>query len=482
MTPASTQTPYVAGLSAQHQDMVTGLVEKIRRKAFRNRLRRTYYEHKAGLKDLGIAIPPHLRGVETAVGLPAKAVDSMSRRTMLERWTLASGGDPDVLGVGEISEANRLETLMPQAHTSALVASTAFGFVTAGDTGAGEPESLITLRSAEWATGTWSSRLNSMTSALSIVDVDDLGAIDHMVLYVPNAAIVMRRSGARWDIRQSVHELGVPVEQFAYRAELGRPFGRSRISRPVMSLTDSIVRSMLRTEVSAEFFNAPQRWAMGAEEGAFSDRDGNPLSGWQIILGNLLTLSRDEEGNAPTVGEFKQQSMQPNIEQLRMLAQWFASETNLPLRSLGIVGDNPESEGAISEANHELELDIRHWQRTSLSPAWRRLMVSALRLMDDSEAARAEYAGLSPVWLNPTKVTTSAAGDWFVKVAPAIDGLAASTVGMEMAGLSPQQIDRFTAERRRLQGGSTLDRVLAARAEVAPGSDATSLSSAGGLR
>src|SRR5690606_28014561 len=101
-------------------------------------------------------------------------------------------------------------------------------------------------------------------------------------------------------------------------------FGSSRISRPVMALTDSGVRTLLRTEVSAEFFNAPQRYALGAEESAFQDAKGNAKSGWEVLLGRVLTLSKDEDGVIPQVGQFPQQSMEPNIAHFRMLAQAFA--------------------------------------------------------------------------------------------------------------------------------------------------------------
>ena len=48
----------VPGLSAEHQDALTGLLLQLAAKASRNRLRRRYYEHKTVLRDLGIAIPP----------------------------------------------------------------------------------------------------------------------------------------------------------------------------------------------------------------------------------------------------------------------------------------------------------------------------------------------------------------------------------------------------------------------------------------
>lgn len=458
----------VPGLGAEHQDVLTGLFVQLAAKSSRNRIRRRYYDYRNALRDLGISIPPQLRKVETVVGWSAKAVDSMSRRTVLEDFRLKDGGSTEDLGLSEILEENRFEALAPQAHTSSLIHSTSFGFVTSGDVAAGEPKVLLTARSAEWATGSWDPRRRGLKDALSVVSVDKTGIPDHLVLYVPNLAIIMRREGARWDLRQSVHSLGVPVEALPYRPSLDRPFGSSRISRPVMALTDSAVRTLLRTEVGAEFFNAPQRYALGASEDAFVDEAGNPKSGWEVMLGRMLALSRDENGDMPTVGQFAQQSMEPNIAQYRMLAQAFSAETSLPLRSLGVVGDNPESADAISEANAELELEIRHWETASLGPAWKRLVTGALRTVDDSPAAREVYATIRPHWTDPTTVSVVSAADAFVKKAAVIPGLGETSVGLEMAGMTAGQIERYMSEKRKLAASGRLDALVKQAAEPAP--------------
>lgn len=458
------QAPRVPGLSPAHEDVVRGLVNRIQIKAHRNRLRRRYYDYRNLLRDLGISIPPQLKSVEMVVGWPAKAVDAMARRTVLEGFILPDGRSTADLGLDDLWRDNRMATVVPQAHTSSLIHSTAFGFVTAGDVAAGEPPVLISVRSAEWATGTWDARARRLKNALSVVSVDaESGQIDEMVLYEPGLAVIMRREGRRWDLRQVTHDLGVPVEALPYRPSLDRPFGSSRISRPVMALTDSGVRTLLRTEVAAEFYNAPQRYVLGADEEAFSGK-----TGWEVMIGRLLTLTRDEDGNLPTVGTFAQQSMEPNVAHFRMLAQAFASETSLPLRSLGVVGDNPESSEAIIEANKELELEIRHWEDASLGPAWERLATCALRMIDDSPAAREAYRGLRAHWTDPTRVSVISAADALVKKAAVIPRLGETSVGQEMAGMTADQIDRYQAEVRRLDARAALSALQSAARQPEP--------------
>lgn len=452
---ATASSVTIPGLAADHQDILSRLVDQVRRKQARNALRRRYYDHRSVLKDLGIAIPPQMRDVETVLGWPAKAVDTMSRRTVLDGFTMVDGSTADV-GLDTIWEENRMASEVPQAHTSALVHSTAFVFVTAGDVGAGEPQALVTVRSAEWATGIWDARRRQLSAALSIISVDDQSHPDHMVMYLPNLAIIMRREGTRWDLRQSTHELGIPVEHLPYRPALDRPFGSSRVSRPVMSLTDSAVRTLLRSEVSAEFFSAPQRYVLGADEDAFVDDAGNPIPAWQSVLGRMFAVSRDEDGNVPTVGQFPQQSMEPHMAQLRTLATMFAGETSIPVGSLGIVTDNPSSAEAIYAAKEELVVEIQHWESTSLGPAWERTARNALRLIDNSPAARAAYAGIRARWRNPATASIVSAADAMVKQVAAIPKIGETDVALEKLGYDQAEIERMRSQWRRAAGRDLL--------------------------
>jgi hypothetical protein len=451
-------------LGTDDQAAMTELWQQLAAKQRRNILRRKYYDAKAGLRDLGISIPPQLRNVEVALGAPAKGVDSMSRRTILEGFTAADAETAD-LGLDDLWTGNRMEIEAPNAHTSALIRSCAFGFVTQGDVEAGEPPALITTRSAEFATGMWDRRRRSLRSALSVTEVDEAGVPTEMNMYLPNRTVIMRStSGGRWDLRQVEHDLGVPVELLAYKAELDRPFGRSRITRPVMYLTDAMVRTALRTEVSAEFYNAPQRYALGADEEAFKAKDGTVAPAWQVLLGRMLTLSRDEEGELPTVGQFAQQSMVPNLDQMRSLAQQLAMELSLPVGSLGIVQDNPSSAEAIKAAWEELGTEIEHWQRTALSPAWESIVRMALSIVDDSPAAMATYRTIRArwgAWSTPSEVSRAQASAARVQANPRLAG---TDVELEKQGFTDDEIRRIKAQWAREASRSSLAALTASAA------------------
>ena len=67
----------------------------------------------------------------------------------------------------------------------------------------------------------------------------------------------------------------IPCELLAYRPDSKRPFGRSRINRTVMSLTDSAVRTFLRSELQAELYSVPPRYFLGVTEDMFTDETAN---------------------------------------------------------------------------------------------------------------------------------------------------------------------------------------------------------------
>lgn len=465
------------GLEASDRPLAVELLRRLNDKWARNALRRRYYEGHNALKDLGIAIPPQLKSVEVAVGWPAKAVDSMTDRNPLYGFVSTSGSAAMNALLSELWESNRLAVEIPSAHSSALVHSCAFVFVTRGLVAEGEPEVVIATKSAEDASAIWDQRRRCVKAALSVDDRDEYtGEALLMHLYLPamdgRPGRVMRLTRNAWGALEAVEVAvfsgPVPVEAIAYQPSLTRPFGRSRITRAVMYHTDAAIRTMLRTEVGAEFFNAPQRYALGAEEDAFEDPNGNPVPAWQVMLGRLLTLTRDEDGNLPEVGQFAQQSMVPNVDQLRSIAQMFASEASLDVGSLGIVQDNPSSAEAIRARHEELGIKIENWRTAVLAPTWKRVFGLAASMVDGSAALAGEVSSISAQWGSwsaPSEVSQAQASLARVQAVPA---LAQTDVELEHMGFTADEIKRIRADWRRAQGRQALDAIAAAAQPAQP--------------
>ena len=425
----------------------------------RNVLRTQYYDQHNVLKDLGIAIPPHLTELELVLGWPAKAVDVLARRCRLDGFVVP-GDENDVFGVSELWRGNDMHIELPQTLTSALVHSCAFLTVTRGDVSAGEPEVLISSQSALYGSGIWDSRRRRLKAALTITDMDEIGRVTGWALFMPQMTIRALFENGAWGISRFGHTLDrLPVEVLPYKPRLDRPFGCSRISRAVMGLTDSALRTVVRMEVHAEFFSSPQRYAMGADESMFVDADGEPLNQWQAILGRVWAAGRDPDtGEVPQLGQFAQSSPQPHTEQLRSLAAMFCSETSLPLSALGIVHDNPASAEAIEAAERDLIIEARY-AMDCFGPRLARAMTTAVQIRDELDAPPDELARLDALWRDPENPPQSAAGDFLIKTVQAMPWLAESKVPLEQLGWDSTTVERAWADKRRSNVTSLLNRL-----------------------
>lgn len=446
----------VPGLSDEEQTSVNLLLEQLNTKRSRNVLRAAYYDGRNAVNDLGISTPPAFRKIATVLGWPAKSVDVLNRRCRLEGFS-TPGVDGDPYGLLDIARSNRLDIEAPQVGVSSLVHSVAWLIATRGRADLGEPEALITTRSAFDGTGTWDARRRVLTEFLSVTDVDTAtGEPKAMTLYRPTVNLIMvKGDGGRWSLDRRTHKLGrVMVEPLVYQPRLGRPFGSSRISRAVMSITDSALRTVVRSEVSAEFYSAPQRYLLGADESAFVDAAGNTKTQWQAIMGRIWAIDRDEDDQLPQVGQFPQMSQQPHMDQLKAWAQLFAGETSIPISSLGVSTDgNPSSAEALYAAERDLIAEAEG-TTDGWSPAWVRTMQNAVEIREG--AVPDGLAGLRAKWRNPVYSSRAAAADAAQKLVAVFPWMAQSDAAIRMLGLDETITAELLADKRRAQARASI--------------------------
>jgi hypothetical protein len=458
------------------QDLLESLCNQLGAKRGRNDLRAAYYDMHNLFRDLGIAIPPQLRRIEVAMGWPAKAVDDLAKRVRHQGFVIP-GGDVADWGIPDMWAENHMETELPAGITSALIHSPAFIATTLGDIASGEPQVLFTMHDARSATGVWDWTRRSLSSVLLVMSTDDAGEPTRLVMMTPEYAYGLRRedNSTRWDVRVLRHGLGrVPVEPLRFKPNLGRPFGSSRISRAVMSITDSAMRTVVRSEVGAEFYSSPQRYLLGADEEQFVGADGTRKGTWDLVMGRILAIGRDEDGEVPSVGQFPQTSMQPHTDHFRMWATMFAGETSLPVGSLGVVQDNPSSAEAIYAAKEDLVIlaeNCADW----FGPALRRAVVTGVQMRDNLRTVPDELKRLGDRWRDPSTPSRAAATDAVMKQIQAGVLPADSAVALEALGYDETTIARIEADRRRSGGSAALRAIAAASAnrQVSVGDGAT---------
>lgn len=450
----------IAGLSDVERELVDDLLDRLARKATRNRLRTRYYDAKQTVRHLGISVPPQLETIETVLGWPAKSVDDLEQRIDLDGFVLRDGSWAD-FGLDVIWDENRLALEASQAHASALKYSVSFVAVLAGGTGG--PGVIVRPLSALTTIATWDSVRRQVKDALTVTDSGDQGDVTEFILFTAESVVTCAKVKGSWRVTErGEHILGrTPVAALPFKPDMESPFGTSRISRAVMSITDRAVRSLLRMEVSAEFYSSPQRYVLGADEGAFTGPNGEARTGWEVTLGKLLALQPNDEGQNPTVGQFPQMTMQPHMDMVRSDAALFAGETGIPVNSLGIIHDQPASEAAMQTAYLPL---VKTAERASIpfGLGWVDVMQMAVQVRDGFDTVPEGLRGMRAKFRDPatsTRTEMANAAQVFVSAFPwAID----SDVTLEMFGVDQVDIDRLKTDRDRAQASSRLTQLTEA--------------------
>lgn len=442
-------------LDTDTANLVNGLIERLASYQLHNGLVQAYYEGDHRVRNLGLSIPPRFASLELVVGWPRQAVDILDERLEWHGWTAYGNND---FGLSEVYEQNQLRIDSGSAHLDALIFGTAF--VTVGAGYEGEPNPLITMESARNMTGIYNPRTRRLDAALAVNGRKN-GSVTDVTLYLPNSTTWLERHNGAWLIvNRDDHNLGrVPVAQLINQPRASRQGGKSEITRAIRSFTDQGVRTMFGMELNREFYTMPQRYAMGVEPEMFMDADGQPIPGWQTIMGSVLALPPNEEGDSPTVGQFAAASPAPYLEQMRGLSQMVAAEAAIPAPYLGFVTDNPSSADAIRQAEARL---IKRAEKRQLTfgRGWNE--VGQLSLLVRDGEIPADYNTVNVKWGDAATPTRAAAADEVTKLIASGVLPADSPVTYDRLNLDPQEQKQLEADKRRNRADQRIADIRAA--------------------
>lgn len=320
------------------------LKKKLAQKQYRVDLRYRYYDMKNSVQDVKGIIPDQFKWLSCSLGWCAKAVDALSNRIVFDCF------QKDDFQLNEIFKLNNSDILFSSAVTSAMIASCCFFYI--GQDSDNYPA--IQAVDGGNATGIIDPVTNLLTEGYAVLERDENHKAVREAYFTPYWTEYYEKGELVDMFRHSApYALLVPV---IFRPDAKRPFGHSRISRSCMDITQAVLRTLIRSEVSSEFYSMPQKYILGlSEEAEFNNRFAT--------MSSFLDFRKDEDDNHPTVGQFQQASMTPYSEHMRMLASVFAGETGLTLDDLGFVTANPSSEEAIKASHENLRLTARQAQR-----------------------------------------------------------------------------------------------------------------------
>lgn len=389
-----------------------------------------FYEMKNIVRDLGISTPPDLIGLTLALGWCGKAVDSLADRLVFRDFA------NDNFDMNGIFAMNNPDVIFDSAVTSALISSCCFIYISLGDNDFPQ----LQVIDGGNATGIIDPITGLLKEGYAVLERDD-NDFPILEAHFMKGVTEYYRKG-KWRTQKIPNNAPAPLlVPIINRPDAKRVFGHSRISRACMSIQSSAVRTIKRSEIAAEFFSFPQKYVTGLSN------DAEAMDKWKATMSSLITFTKDEEGDSPSLGQFTQQSMTPHTDQLRMFAALFAGETGLTLDDLGFATENPSSAEAIKAAHENLRLSARKAQRTFGSGLLNVGYLAAC-LRDNYPYLRNQVYLTKPVWepiFEPDAAMLSSIGDGAIKINQAVPGYfnrdnLRDLTGINASSVSPQPI------------------------------------------
>lgn len=320
---------------------------KLAVKKTRVKIRYDFYEQKATAADFGIFTPDRLKDFHMINGWCTKAVDTLADRLSLYKWK------DDNFDIESIFLMNNPDILYDSAMLSALISACSFIVITPnGDV------PLLQVVDGSRATGTIDDATGMLNEGYAELEVDTNGNATQFAYFTREQTVYYSVVNEKITqtyriINPAPYPLLVPV---IYRPDAKRPFGHSRISRTCMNVAYGAMRTVKRSEISAEYYSFPQKYILGLDpETEFENGRASASS--------FLKITSKEDGDNTRVGQFNASSPQPYNEQLKMMASLFAAETGLTLDDLGFATSNPTSADAIKASHETLRLTARKAQK-----------------------------------------------------------------------------------------------------------------------
>ena len=352
-----------------------------------------YYEQKNNALDFGISTPPGLKYFNSVTGWCAKGVDALADR--LDFY----GFKDDVFDLAQIYDQNNRDIFFNAAILGALIASCSFIYISEDESGFPRLQVIDAFN----ATGILNPVTQMLDEGYAILERDQYG-MPTKEAYFTYEYTAFYEGGKLVDTRanKAPYPLLVPM---IYRPDSVRPFGHSRISRACMSYVGSAMRTIKRSEISAEFFSFPQKYVTGIDDSA-----AESLDKWAAAMSAMIKFGINEDGTDHVkVGQFSQQSMTPHTDQLKMFASLFAGEVGLTLDDLGFPQSNPSSYEAIKASHENLRLTAKAAHK-SFSVGILNAGFLGACIRDNYKYQRSQITITKPIWLPPFQADASMLG------------------------------------------------------------------------
>lgn len=455
----------IRNLSDEDSAVFFRLRAQLQRMSRRNRELEARYDGEHHARQMGITIPPAFTDLKHVVSWPALAVDKVIERYGIDGFVAPDAANADT-ELREVFDENGMELQQTQAATDAGIMGCSFVYVYEDPTkalGVG-----VRVYNALEATGTWSQSRQALSTGLVVETSGSIWTEGSWLLFLPDKTARITRDGGQyvaetWPNRSGVLSL-IPL---AFNPRTTKPFGQSLITPGIRSASDEGARIALRAEVGAEFYSVPKMAALGADEDAWMDENGNPLTEWEVYIGVVMKLGLNQDTlEKPDLKQFSQQSMEPHFGHMRMAAARFTDESGV-VTSFATSGlANPESAASKIESKSTLVSKAEQLQR-STTYSWVSI-AQAIKRTRNGGNLPPDARSLRPKWRDPMAPTKAAQASNVRELIEAGVLPPTSEVTLELLGFDSTTISRLKADQQAQQANTLLTAIAAARGAQLP--------------
>lgn len=450
----------VRGLGEIEQKMVDELVEAYQYHKNKNEIKEKYYEGNITLADvnLGIALPHGIQKLKVGCEWGGKTVDVLASRSMFDGFVSQQGAESDTLN--RIVEANRLVTQYSKSCKDELKFGCTFATLSADPICGCK----IRFHSPQTASALWSGEKGRLDCGIAIIDTvpdeKDKGSWipSHVNLYTDTDIWELRRQQSVWYAERHPHVMGMPLMvPLVWNGTSSKPFGRSRLKKPIRALIDGYVRTIANATIALEFDTTPQKYMLGITDEQYDQIVSNKFK--QYVGSILAATPNPETGEKPTFGQLQQGTLSPHVEMVRILATQFSAATGLTVTDTGVVNDaNPTSSDAILAQSQTLvllaeQLNTGNGDSLRLIAQMAQAIARNVSLADLTDEERDVIAHFK----NPAMPSVSVTADAAIKIASSREGFAQTDTFLEMIGFKQGDIRRIKAQESRVRGMQLLN-------------------------
>lgn len=447
------------GLDPAEKEHIRELIDVFNYHNAKNAEKRKYYEGNISLAEvnLGFALPKGIKGLEIGCAWGEKAVDVLASRSMFDGFVGKNGYAADQ--IMEIMDANNMRAEYMKACRDELKYGCTFATLSA------DPKlgCRIRFHSPETSAALWNGEKGRIACGFVIVDTvaDEKEKISYspsiINYYTDTSVWVLKKRDGGWIAQEHPHKMGRPLmEPLIWNASSDKPFGRSRLKRPVRNLIQQYIRTMANATIALEFSTAPQKYLLGVTDDQYDAIISDKFK--QYVGSILVATNNPDTGQNPTVGQFQQGTIEPHVQMIRAIATKFCSATDLSVTDVGVVNDaNPTSAEAILAQTQALVLkaeQLNAGNGSSLNTIAKMAMaivdnVTLDQLSDEQKQVVAHFK-------NPAMPSVSVTADAAVKIASVRQTFANTDIFAEMIGFDQADIRRIKAQETRARGLATL--------------------------